>query len=81
MNKELGSEKETIFFPLGTKIIRKRYSLTDEHQVFLRSLLMETEWRGGIFDVQQGNVLTNVSKGGLGFFGACTVTTDSLIVK
>ena len=81
VNKEIGPEKEIIYFPKGTTIIRKKYSLTDEHQAFLRSLLMETDWRGGIFDVQQGNVISNISNGGLGYFAACTVAVDSFIVK
>jgi hypothetical protein len=81
VNKEFGPEKDTIFFPKGTTIIRKKYSLSEEHQTFLRSLLMETEWRGGIFDVQQGNVYTNISNGARGFFGACMVLSDTTVVK
>jgi hypothetical protein len=80
-NKVFAPEKEIIYFPVGTKIIRRQYSLSTDHQAFLRSLLMETEWRGGIFDVQEGNVISNISNGGLGFFGVCMVVQDSLIVK
>jgi hypothetical protein len=81
INKEIGPAKEVIDFPKGTKITRKIYSLSEQHQAFLRSLLLETDWRGGIFDVQQGNVISNISNGGLGYFAACTVAIDSLIVK
>jgi hypothetical protein len=81
VNKEFGSEREIIYFPKGTSIIRKKYSLTEDHQAFLRTLLMETDWRGGVFDVQPGNVLTNISNGGLGYFAACTVVVDSFLVK
>lgn len=81
VNKELGPGKDTIFFPKGTQIIRRKYSLSEEHQIFLRSLLIETEWRGGIFDVQQGNVFTNITNGAKGFFGACMVLTDTTIVN
>lgn len=80
-SKIFAPEKEIIYFPAGTKIVRRQYSLSTNHQAFLRSLLMETEWRGGVFDVQQGNVSTNISNGGLGFFGACMVISDSLLVK
>lgn len=79
-NKIFAPDKENIYFPIGTKIIRRQYSLTEEHQAFLRSLLMETEWRGGIFDVQPGNVSTNISNGGLGFFAVCTTKVDSTVV-
>lgn len=81
INKELGPDKEIIQFPKGTKIVRRKYSLSDDHQVFIRSLLMETEWRGGLFDVQQGNVSTNLNNGALGFFGVCMVLKDSMVVK
>lgn len=80
VNKSFAPDKEKISVPAGTKIIKKRYSLTRLHQAFLRSLLMETEWSGGIFDVQRANVITNIS-GGLGFFAACTVVTDTIIVR
>ena len=81
VNKVFSPEQEIIHFPAGTKIVRRKYSLSPEHQAFLRSLLMETEWRGGLFDVQAGNVKSNISNGAWGFFGVCMVLTDSLIVK
>ena len=81
INKIFGPDKEIIYFPAGTKLIRRKYSLSEEHQSFLRSLLMETAWRGGLFDVQPGNVKSNISNGALGFFGACMVLKDSIDVK
>lgn len=75
------SEREKIYFPKGTTIIEKKYSLTPDHSDFLRSMLLETEWRGSLFDVAHGNVKTNLSKGALGFFGACTVIQETIIVK
>lgn len=71
-------EKENIYFPEGTQIIRKKYSLSPQHQEFVRSLLSETEWRGGYFDVLPGNTITNISNDALGYFGVCAVTTDTL---
>lgn len=70
-------DKENIYFPEGTQIIRKKYSLSPEHQEFARSLLSETEWRGGYFDVLPGNTITNLSEGALGFFGVSAVTIDT----
>ena len=81
INEVLHPDKEIIRFPKGTKIIRRKYSLSEEHQVFIRSLLMETEWRGGLFDVQQGNVSTNLNNGALGFFGVCMILKDSMVVN
>lgn len=80
-SKIFAPARETIYFPAGTKVIRQLYSLTPQHQAFLRSLLMETEWRGGVFDVQPGNVASNISNGGLGFFGVCMTQRDSTVVK
>ncbi len=74
-------ERETIFFPKGTIINEKKYSLGEEHSAFIRSLLFETEWRGGYFDSQQGNVKTNITGGGLGFFGACTLIKREFVVE
>jgi hypothetical protein len=80
VNEIFKPEKQIIKFPHGTTIIRKTYSLTEEYQEFLRSLLMETDWRGGLFDVQAGNVNTNISNGAKGFFAVCTVVTDSTTI-
>jgi hypothetical protein len=74
-------DKQIIKFPSGTTIIRKTYGLTEEHQEFLRSLLMETEWRGGLFDVQTGNVNTNISNGAKGFFAVCMVVSDTTVIQ
>lgn len=81
VNAEFGPAQEVIYFPKGTAISRKKYSLSDQHQKFIRSLLIETEWRGGLFDVQHGNIPTNISNGALGFFAVCMVHADSALVE
>lgn len=73
-------DKEKIYFPYGSKITEKKYSLTPEHAEFLRSLLLETEWRGGLYDIEQGNVETNITDG-YGYFGACAVITKYVTVQ
>ncbi len=73
-------DKEKIYFPYGSKITEKKYSLTPEHAEFLRSLLLETEWRGGLYDIEQGNVETNITDG-YGYFGACAVITKYIYVQ
>lgn len=74
-------EKQTVYFPKGARILERKFSLAPRHAEFIRSLLSETEWRGGFFDITQANVRTNISNGGLGFFGACTVIRDTLTVE
>ncbi|NJK86557.1 MAG: DUF4249 family protein [Bacteroidales bacterium] len=74
---EFAPEKQKIRFPRKTILLRKKFSLTEEHQRFLRSLLLETEWRGGIFDVEQGSVPSGFQHGVKGFFAACMVLSDT----
>jgi hypothetical protein len=71
---------QSVFFPAGTIITERRYSLTDEHAEFVREMLLESNWTGGLFTVAPANVGTNLSEGAFGYFGACAVTELSLIV-
>lgn len=68
---------ERLVFPEGTMVIRKKYSLSNSHQQFIRAMLSETEWNGGWFDVVPGNLETNMSSGAIGWFGACSVLSDT----
>jgi hypothetical protein len=71
---------QSVFFPSGTNIIERRYSLTPEHAEFIREMLLETNWTGGLFTVSPANVGSNLSEGAFGYFGACAVTELSVIV-
>jgi hypothetical protein len=73
-------EMEEISFPAGTIINERRYSITPEHAEFLRELLLETNWTGGVFSLANSNVTTNLSQGAIGYFGACSVTSLSITV-
>lgn len=74
--------KEKVFFPEGTKMHQKKFSLSDDYARFIRSMLSETEWRGGVFDVQPSNIITNFSEGAAGYFAVCTViSSDTITVK
>lgn len=68
-------------FPVGTQIDQRRYSLNSEHAAFIRTLLLETSWQGGVFPSDPANISTNMSEGGLGFFGVCAVNSLSIIVS
>jgi hypothetical protein len=72
---------QTIYFPSGTKITERRYALTTEHAAYFRALLSETTWQGGYFSSASANVPTNLSSGAIGFFGACSVTSRTDVVK
>lgn len=81
INKVFAPDKEKLFFPKGSLVTRKKYSLTQNHQDFLRSLLSETDWRGGLFDVAPGNVNTNLSEGAVGYFAVSMIITDVAIAE
>ncbi len=71
-------DAEILSFPAGARIIRTKYSLSPDHEKYIRSLLSETEWRGGWFDVMHGNLHTNLSNGAVGFFAASSVVRDTV---
>jgi len=71
---------QEVCFPAGTIITERRYSLTPPHAEFIREMLLETNWTGGLFTVAPANVETNMSSGAFGYFGACAVTELSVIV-
>jgi hypothetical protein len=79
--KEFAPDKQIILFPKNTRIIRKKYSLSTSHQDFIRAMLLETEWRGGLFDAEPGDVPTNFLHSFRGWFAACTVVSDTITYK
>ncbi len=80
VNDLFKSNKERVLFPENTILLRKKYSISNIYRAYLRALLSETEWRGGLFDIEKGNVFSNVSNGALGFFAVSTVVSDTTIV-
>lgn len=72
--------KTEFLFPVNSTIIRKKYSVSSAYRTFLRSMLSETEWRGGLFDVERANATTNLSAGAIGFFAVTSVVSDTTLV-
>jgi hypothetical protein len=79
VNEIFKPEQEVVCFPAGTIIKRKQYSLNDDHQNYVRAMMNETNWRGGLFDVERGNIPTNMSAGAIGYFAASSVVSDSAV--
>ena len=73
--------KEHILFPRGSHVLVKKYSLSTEYASYLRALVAESQWQGGLFEESKDNLPTNISNGGLGFFSTCAILTDSLIAQ
>jgi hypothetical protein len=74
-------DKEEVFFPVGSILIARKFSVNENYGNYLRALLSETEWQGSLFEEIRGNLPTNISNGGLGYFSACSVLADTLIVE
>ena len=73
--------KEAVVFPKGSIVIEKKHSLNDDFADFYRALVIETEWQGGVYDERSASLPTNISNGGLGFFGVSAVLSDTLIAE
>jgi Domain of unknown function (DUF4249) len=74
-------QNQTIMITEGTQITQYKYSLTNDHFKFMQSVYSQTDFKGGLFDRIAANAPTNVSNGGLGFFGASAVITRSLMFE
>lgn len=81
VNEITKPNKAPFFFPHHAVVVRRKYSVSSAYRAFLRSMLSETEWRGGVFDVQRANVVTNLSEGAVGFFAVCSVVADTTVVE
>lgn len=75
------AEKEKVRIRKGARIIQNKYALSTEHACFWRSILLETEWRGGLFDVSQGETYSNIKPDAAGFFGASAVVRDTFYLQ
>lgn len=81
VNKQFNADQEVVTFPFGTTVVRKKFSVSDGYQSYLRGILSETYWRGGLFDVYPANAITNLSDGAVGYFAASSVVSDTTIIR
>ncbi len=81
VSEAFAPQTEKIYFPKGSIITETKYSLSDDYAAYLRALQAETAWRGGVFDEQKGNLPSNISPNGLGFFSVCAVIKKTVEVK
>ncbi len=80
VNRLFSPDREHVRFPPGTVVFREKESVSREYGVFLRSILSETDWRGGVFDVLPGNARTNLTEGAIGYFTAAEVIRDTVVI-
>ena len=81
MNRFFSPDRERVRFPPGTVVIREKESVSGKYEEYLRGVLSETDWRGGVFDVLPGNARTNLSEGALGYFTAAEVIRDTVVIR
>jgi hypothetical protein len=81
VNKIFKPAQEHVWFPHGTTVIREKESVNNWYGEFLRGMLSETDWRGGMFDVLPGNARTNMIGDAIGFFTAADVIRDTIVVE
>lgn len=73
--------RDTVFFPRGSIVSAKKFGLNDDFADYLRSMVIETDWRGGIFYSAAASLPTNISNGAQGFFSTCAVDKDTIIAQ
>lgn len=81
VNELFSPPRDRVFIPPGTHIRATKESISDGYAEYLRGMLSETAWNGGLFDVKPGDPFTNLSEGAIGYFAACTVIRDSIIFQ
>ena len=75
VSQAFANDPVEIYFPHGSKIIEKKYSLTPEYAKYLRALASETMWQGTVFSEAPSNLPTNIEGGAMGFFSVCAVSS------
>ncbi len=81
VNRIFPPDREHVWFPPGTIVYREKESVSGLYGEFLRGVLSETDWRGGVFDVLPGNARTNMDEGAIGFFTAAEVIRDTVVIE
>jgi hypothetical protein len=80
VNEIFKPAQERVRFPPGTIVFLEKESVSPWYAEFLRGMLSETNWRGGMFDVLPGNARTNMEGDAIGFFTAADIIrhTDTI---
>jgi len=78
VNEIFKPSQEHVRFPPGTIVFREKESVNPWYGEFLRGILSETDWRGGMFDVLPGNARTNMEGEAIGYFTAADVLRDTI---
>lgn len=80
VNEIFKPAQEHVRFPPGTIVFREKESVNPWYAEFLRGMLSETNWRGGMFDVLPGNARSNMEGDAIGFFTAADILRDTIVI-
>lgn len=80
VNEIFKPAQEQVRFPLGTIVYLEKESVNPWYAEFLRGMLSETNWRGGMFDVLPGNARTNMEGDAIGFFTVADILRDTIVL-
>jgi len=80
VNRIFAPDREHVQFPPGTIVYREKESVSRAYGEYLRGMLSETDWRGGVFDVLPGNPAGNFGEDAYGFFTAAAVIRDTVVI-
>jgi len=80
VNRIFAPEREHVWFPPGTIVFMEKESVSRGYGEYLRGMLSETDWRGGVFDVQPGNPANNFNGEAFGYFTAAAVIRDTVFI-
>jgi hypothetical protein len=68
-------------FAYGDTIQQRKMAISNPYYLFLRAVLLETKYYGGVLSSVPANVPTNVSNGAVGFFSASASITRKSLIK
>ena len=81
VNQFLLTPEEIQSFPIGSIVVVSKYGLNDDFANYLRGLITETNWNGGLLYSTPSTVPSNVSNDALGFYSTCAVLRDTFIAE
>lgn len=81
LNELFPPNSENVFFPEGSRLYIRKYSMSAPYAKFMRAVLIETGGSGGYFDQAAANISGNINNNGKGFFAVCSVDQDSLVAE
>ncbi len=65
----------------GDSVAAEMLTISKEAYEYFNAVMLETDWRGGIFDSPPANIPTNISNGALGFFSASAISQSHVIIS